>query len=821
MIAYQYFHLPNGYVAKTSDNNPSELSVFESIRLSISSTQYYAYYVISNKGYVLASKLDENKNQFIRGRQAMMNELTMLPLSLGELIPDMRLMRQDMTLVARMFMVAPFTFKTYSHDKLAFAKAFDSIVLKKDAILIFNNMEDATYTLKTILSLLPIDFAKTISFVISDQLNLNPIEIVSPYGEKTMGECHLHLVTRNLTEEEKRDHNVIDFANPSNQNKELSSLAEEVYQSDLTPTSLLNLKNHFSTFIDSNGINEAVLYASKRENEFAQNKNVETLNSLLEIVNQVPYELASSILSRLANTFVHDLQEGSLSEELFNQIPNLSNQFPPFGEIVNPSYRDYLQSHYLSLEGQAEDDFAMILGTGDNFDSFFNELFMESNNRRKAKRLSILLLAIYYSYSSNQVDNETTVSRYMRLMDFVNIANCYQLLSFEEKNEGEELFFGINEEGHFTQNELDRISFLVYSAYLQSGNDEWKKIRLKGLETRIKDLPVLEKFRVLNEVKKGMEFFSSILYDDNYILSDLNDFYFDVYRDSLKSELRRVNYNEILNFYDEFQSVPYLGLTSLLTDSLTNLSSFLSAYPDLTREQVNHFLLLFKGMPQNKECIEMIDYLTLLNKEAELNEDYTQFRTDFLNRCHELLPEEKKREYPKPNVNDLLSTKAQFAEKVDFYISTLKGDTSLSYDIDVKTRESSFEEIHTKENSTYHQEGEIENRPKLNQTIVYVHLNYQMSNYQSFKIKINAESDVEITLPQIDFIAAEINPEVEDDATLLISSKPVPLKKSLFKRTPSASFEVLCAPLPYGKRLFVQLNDQYGPVQIRTIHNQK
>ena len=102
MKAYQYFHLPTGYEAKVSDNNAKDLSFVEAIRKAIQSSVYFAYFINSDDNCILlSSKLDEMKNQFIRGRIGKIEEFTTFPISYLETIPDLRLMRADMTLMVR------------------------------------------------------------------------------------------------------------------------------------------------------------------------------------------------------------------------------------------------------------------------------------------------------------------------------------------------------------------------------------------------------------------------------------------------------------------------------------------------------------------------------------------------------------------------------------------------------------------------------------------------------------------------------------------------------------------------------------------------
>ena len=131
MRAYQYFHLPSGYAAKTSDNNPNELQLVEAIRTSISTPVYFAYFYTNNVGVALNSRLDETKNQFIRGRLFALNEITTLPLIYAEGIPDMRLPRADAMLMVRPFMAQAFSFKPLIINKVEFAKAFDMLLSKK------------------------------------------------------------------------------------------------------------------------------------------------------------------------------------------------------------------------------------------------------------------------------------------------------------------------------------------------------------------------------------------------------------------------------------------------------------------------------------------------------------------------------------------------------------------------------------------------------------------------------------------------------------------------------------------------------------------
>lgn len=819
MIAYQYFHLPNGYVGKTSDNDVS-LPLMETLRVQVDTNPYYLYVCNNDQGYLLASKIDENKNQFIKGRIFKLDELNALPLQMGTLIPDMRLMRQDMSLVARQFMIPPFVFKPYLKDKYPLALALDNITERKKCCLVFSSMDDAVLIFNTLLSLLPLEFSKTISFVISDTLIKNEIEFTSVYGEKTLFNVDVNLLTRPLNNDELGDFEVVDFTS-TNERKPLSVAGESLFNADLSNSALFtSLKNEFATYIDKNGLNLAVISTAEKEKAFYEKKNLEALDELLLVIEQVPFELSESIMYRLGNYYVKEMEESTLDDTLFNQIPRLKNLSQPFNDVVSVPYTNYLSRNYLSLEGEAENDFAMMLSTSSEFDSFFSELYQEENNKRKAKRIAILLLAIYYSYSSGNADNDLTQSRYQRLMDLVSIANCYQLISYEEKNNGEDLFFGISEDGNFTSIEIERIAFLVYSAYLTTSNDEWKKIRLKGLEVRINKLPILEKLRILNEIKKSLEYFSAILYSDNYVLTDLNSFYFDIYSESLKSELKRAPYKEKMMFYDEYQTVPYLALTSAVIESLSSLPAFLDAYRDLTNEEEKRFLSLFRSMPESKETLEIINYLSLLNKESQMNDDFALFRMNFITKCYNLLPKDKKDAIELVSNNDLFSKKQAFSESVASFITTLKGDTSLASEIEVKTRDSTFQ-IQSNQPQINISKQENTNISKTNTTkpFLYLTIKYTPSSFKRFKVTYSLEGDKAMTLSPLVFIAGVRNIQVEDDTDILGQTGPLELKKAFLKPKPVANGSIELDPLKPGKQIFVIFQDENTPYALRVIHS--
>ena len=64
MKAYQYFHLPSGYVSRVSDNDSGTLNFIEEIRKTLQNSTFFVYFVNSKGlGIALNSKVDETKNQ--------------------------------------------------------------------------------------------------------------------------------------------------------------------------------------------------------------------------------------------------------------------------------------------------------------------------------------------------------------------------------------------------------------------------------------------------------------------------------------------------------------------------------------------------------------------------------------------------------------------------------------------------------------------------------------------------------------------------------------------------------------------------------------
>lgn len=823
MRAYQYFHLPSGYAAKTSDNNPNELQLVEAIRTSISTPVYFAYFYTNNVGVALNSRLDETKNQFIRGRLFALNEITTLPLIYAEGIPDMRLPRADAMLMVRPFMAQAFSFKPLIINKVEFAKAFDMLLSKKEFVISTNSNEEALLITKSLLNLLPLPLAQKISLIVSDTIIPFKNETTDGYGQKIQFNCQLVVLNRPMSEDEKNMYNHVDFVKPATKREELTAVGSMICNIDLNaPNELNELKKRFATFIDENGVNQYVLQAADVEDKFVKEQNVENLHALIDLLANLPNDQANEIIYRLANTFAQQLEEKTIAPEMVKEVAALKTTYPQFNEIVDRPYQKYISSNFLSLEGQAENEFAMTLAASrEAFEEFFNDFVNEENQKKKAKRFSVLLYAILFG--SPDYDFQKLFIN--RLMDEVNIMNRYQLLSHEEKNEGEAIFYGIDENGHFSEHDLDKLAFLVYSAYLKDTDDEWKKIRLKGLEKRLKDLPILEKLRVINDIKGRLELFATNNFYDHReysLMSDLNNFYFDLHRDELRSELKKVDYREKLEFYDRVRSESFLSLLSILIESICDIRAFLTAYPDLSRSEVDRFLSLFSAMPQTQECLELVNYFNLCLKEAGMNETYMSFRKEFLKATYALLEQKDKNMLPAfPSDNDSNNNLANFSKDLATSLAHFKDGNQLINEIDAKVYPSEYDgKISV---GPIPSTGPIQPGPGTApiQTLVYVELKYKSNPAVPFEVKASFNCDKEVNIPAITFVAARRLNDPNCPVVNASITSPFKLKKGLFGGQAKGSLTFKCPPIEPNMQLFAIIEDRSSGISLQITRNTK
>ena len=818
MKAYQYFHLPSGYEAKVSDQNPKDLSFAEEIRKSIQSTLYFAY-ITNSEGdcFLLNSKLDEMKNQFIRGRIGKIEEFNNFPIGYIETIPDLRLMRADMNLMVRPYMVSSFAFKPYNLNASCLGALFDAITKNEDVIVSFNSQEEAVLTLKTVLNLLPLQVAKKVNFVIADTIGPNKVECLDAYGNKLTGSNHLNILNRPITDEEKTRGKYIDFTKPNVDVNSLSPLAKLIANSDISsPIKLNELKNNFANFIGDSGVDLGALDAVEKENNFLNNPSKESLHELLDYLPNIPADRRDEVLVKVGQYYASKYDSDEIEADEVKEASELANTYPAVASVTDNSYRNYLMRNYLSLEGQAKDDFALILGADQSaFDTFFNDTEAEVNARRKARRVAIIHSALI---SGTDGDYDSIRAKFRRLMALVDISNNYQLLTYEERTEGETIFYSIPLDGNLSDIDLDLLAFLSYSAYLKTTNEEWKRMRLRGLEIRLKELDILAKLRILIELRNRVEYYSNLFYGDEALLiTDLNDYYFDIYGESLKAELKRCNFDAKLNFYNEFRIVPYLSLLNALSNSLCDLSLFLETYPELTREQIVSFLSLFEAMPQNKESATIVEYLRASLKEYELNQTFVNFRMGFIENCYNLLPQNEKDRLPnKPNHDDLMSTKIDFAEKLSMSVMRYMGDTALMIEIPVKTRESKFgllEEPAQQMNSRNPQVNKVVKKTK-----VMTLIEAKPSSIKPFPVKITFECEEEIELPEIVFVAANRQPTSTDQGNELNRFKGGMLKKGLFGK-PKIVYKFDSPKIMMNQQIFGVIEDPESPVSLQIIRD--
>lgn len=806
MRAYQYFHLPSGYVSRVSDNDSTSLNFVEEIRKTLQISTYFLY-LINSSGeiYAINSKLDETKNQFIRGRILQEKELNSMPVSFVQSLPDTKLLRADAPLMVRTFMAPPFSFKPLTFNNELFASLFDLVIKGEGVTAYFDNFDNALLALKTIQKLLPLGFSKKISFLVADSYQKVSVSSLDNYGNHITGECNVTFVAGKIDENNKPDTKIIDFNTNYGANKSLSPLGLMIKNADFkNANSFIGLKNEFGPYINDNGVNLGAVEIVNKENDFINKEDCESFNAYITTLNTLTSDLIADSINRILPTINEVLASEDVDSNMISQIATLRNENQIFSDATYEAYSSYLTNNYLSLEGDAANDFGYMLSLNNEmYDEFFNSYVNENITTRKARRFALLHRSLYLG--SNSMDFEVAKGRIRNLLESVDISNSYQVITYDERLNGEDIFYGINAEGDFDDIELDRLGVLLYSAYKKSCDKEWRKMRLKGLEVRLKKVSAIKKFRILIEIKNRMEFYNNIFYDDvDLMLVDLNNFYFDVYGETLKTEIKTALYRDRIEFYDQNQDISYLSMINCVANSICNIKDFLETYPDLSIEQINHFIALFNQMPKNDGAKEISDYLELLKNESDLNSSFVNFRLNFTQNIYNFLSESSKNKLPKtPENNDFLSIKTNFAEKVSKEASQYEGNTDLYAEIYLPTKYSNFDA----ENAIATAEAKSYAAKKVDfygdKQKVYVYIEGKPNCVQRFKLKITFEADKDLDLSNVGIVASRFKPNDEEQGKTIMEIPSLKLKKKLFSKTAKATIDLTVDPIETFESIFV------------------
>lgn len=825
MKAYQYFHLPSGYVSRVSDNDSGTLNFIEEIRKTLQNSTFFVYFVNSKGlGIALNSKVDETKNQLIRGRIFELNEMNSLPISFVQSIPDMKLMRADAPLMPRPFMAAPFTFKPINYSAELVAKVFDLYVKNEECVIYFDTIDNAQLVIKTIEKLLPINFVRKIGFSLGyayEKINANGVDA---YGNPIEAKINVNFVVGNVDPANKPTCKIVDFNTNQSSDFDLTPLGNIIKGTDLKNVNAINdLKNSFAPYINENGLNLGAIEIINFENSFIKEMNVANFRRYKEILNTINSDLMAESIQRITPSINEKFASGEIDADLVTELATFRNENPYFGDLINQNYIAYLQNNYLSLEGDALNDFALILSMDNStYEEFFNSFMYENIPTRKAKRFEILHLALYLG--ANNVDYEVTRQRLREILNAIDIANSYQVITYEERIGGEEIFYGLNNDGDFQDNELDRLGLLIYSAYQRGCDEEWKKLRLKGLEVRIKKLDAISKLKVLIEIKNRIEFYNNTFYDDEKLqLVDLNSFYFDVYGDEIKTQLRTSSYRERLDFYDQYQNISYLSLITTLTNSISNIKEFLETYPSLSMDQITHYLALFSHMPRNENSLEVVEYLELLKNESDLNANFVDFRFNFALSGYEILSRINYNPLPlRPRNQDSLVEKSDFCSNICQIFSGFEGSTDLMNEINVKTRETKFDDVvkNPGQDVTFRRSDSFDTF-KAGVETIYTYLNYSTNYIQPFKVNLTFEANKDLEIRDIVIVSSKRYPTDEEPGTDVYTIPVAKLKKKLFQKTSKFDFSFTCQPIEMNHLLFVVSRDPQVKVKFQIIRNKK
>ena len=673
MIQYKYFHPSGRYIYRMSIDQSDayydyHLNLFEKLRLNVSGEGAFAYVVLDDAAVFVQSSISDN-HAFVHEIYCANGEVAELPhkyignletsIKNAENVPDV--------LDSKIKLVASRTvdraYRKRVGDKKLLPKLIDALLFDIRKVIIMADGNEAVDYLLALSYVLPEKVVRTLGFCIgSDSVSTDDIE-VNVESDKC-GVAKIDIWAPKMSNfsynNYAADYYIFDVRSTPRTNYErpASPIAAVIEGFDLTNESEVNsFKSALEgVFSDDGDIDIEELERVSAIYAFRANRSFDSAKKIL-FSNAIDDEY----LKREALDIVlGNLDELSPSEK--NQVLSLD-----FGEDATESVGDEMTRHLAEKESLSAEEKQILSSliekdeTGARLSAIYDEKrrMNDFGGMVEIFGSGCAILEKVMSRRGFKLDDERVKQLVINLLNMVDVRNIFNAIPTQQAANGEDFFKKVvlglkNEEARQTVTAI-----LMASAYSVCGN--------RGTEKTIADIRNIGLRALLDIMKKSgktdkenLEFVVHVrskLIEISECIEDMKInanlfFYGDkpIGVDAIRRRILHLSMADTLEIYnlvsqrEHIEGRSFDGMSDELTKRLLD-EKFVTKEVKSNRGVTQAYTDFFNALNQQKksEHSGIKKYIESLDREAEISEEFLNYRCDFVSDCYRTLSPKDKR----------------------------------------------------------------------------------------------------------------------------------------------------------------------------------
>ncbi len=697
MIQYQYFHTGKEYISILSLNRNDERfkyneKIFEAIRTGIRG-EAFTYALLSDEFIMMQFSSSQERGSFAKGLRGNISSITNNPAKYVDQF-EKSVSESDKNLAILPDGKFPVLGRLLDSFSVAerlhhiFPKLFDALVYgeeNKQVVIIADSHESAINYIKVISMLLPLSFIKKIGFCIGcTSIPDEPISIVNADGniEKLGIRIWVPELSNFNFDAYSNSYYIFDtVSNRDNYDKVLSNAAKTLDEINLcNDTQSRNFANCIAKAFSSNGdvrfeeldkLASIYLFNIKRDSNSAR--------AVLSLGSEGSVEQENAVIDAI-QFILNESRSGKQppAQERENIVLEY-RQNNRLAHAISDSLYEYCVSFYRNLNTEEKNIFSQLI-SADNTGGRLNS-FLQSSLRGDFKAmveaftvsgivLEEQMRTIGYNIQANHEFTKT-------IIQFFDISGCHQRIPMNQRFEGEEFFREIQKNCNI---EMQKIlsAILMASAYFSGVPVECCEIRIKGLKKLLQQssMTKLSQLEFILGVRNRLLEIADEIYELG--IEEDFDFIFNCeagklwmrellgdlsLSDTLKADYFVRSHSAERRFYESMQEAVREKLLDInyvrrnIKSGTTERDKYIEFFRTLSREQ-------------REEYNEIDEYLNELDHEAEINEEFANYRYDFAMECYATFQESDKKKVKKDS--SVLSYKETPAnERLDIVEKTI------------------------------------------------------------------------------------------------------------------------------------------------------
>ncbi len=708
MIQYLYFHTGKEYVSKLSLGRSEEgysdnEMLFETVRKSVEGNTF-TYAPVGSEDAIFMQASKGPDGLFTKGLRGNIGAISNAPakyidkfeknplptycnsekLPEGELPPIGRL-QDDFSLARDLHHIFPKLV-----DILLFGNTSKNIVILTETPL------KAMNYIKVLSVLLPLSFMKKIGFCIgAANIPDEDFSIIKNDGNTESLSIRIWLPeSRNYIFESLASYYYVFDTRAQgenyrdNYNQELSTTAKVLDEINLCDQ---NQTKRFSDYIasafDSHGnLNAAVLKRNSALFMFEVKRDVDSAKEILNMgfdggdIQEHAFTRAASILLRQENIQYLSLQNKNAIVLGYKKNNRIAQE-------LESSLFDYLSTTYASLVPDEKKLFAEMVYndvSGKRLNSYLKKsLRGDFQARVDAFDFSSKILDVALKQSGNNLYSIKDLVK--TVVEFFDIGDCFRIIPPGQMTSGEAFFNCIPQ---YERTELRQLmtAILLSSAYKKLVPEDHCEIRLRGFK---KILPNIDE-KHINQFEFILGVRNKIL-EISELIPELDienqfDFLFNIkFGEFFVSEfIQRLSVEEALDAEKLVKSrtsqrLFYESMSTAIRAKLLDIK-FVKKHIKSGAVASERYIEFFRTLPQDKksEAAEIDSYLSELNHEFDINEEFGHYRYGFAQECYNTLSADNQNEI-KQSISQRkakdtsLDERLLFVEEIIRVFGTIKG----------------------------------------------------------------------------------------------------------------------------------------------------